>query len=145
MKHLLLLTAFFMSVVAWGQSVNTPTMTLTGEGGSAIGMITSGLVSGTGEGGSFVSPVLDVYTLPEEVATALEVADIEDVAITVTAGKITIAAEGNYECNIYDVMGRLVAMQRATGPAGFNVASGVYVVAVSRSGKVVCARKTLVK
>lgn len=145
MKYLLLLTAFFMSVVAWGQSVSSATMILSGPGGSAVGMVSSSETLGSGSNGSFSSSVLDIHVLPTEVATALESADIEDIAITVSNGKINVSAEGYFECNVYDVSGRIVAMQRSSVPVGFNVASGLYIVAVSREGKVVCARKTLVK
>ncbi len=108
-------------------------------------MVSTGESQGSGSGGSLSSFVLDICSLPAEVTTALESADIEDIDITVSNGKITVSAEGNFECNVYDVSGRIVAMQRSSVPVGFNVASGLYIVAVSREGKVVCARKTLVK
>lgn len=145
MKYALLTLLLMVGISAFAQSVNTPTMTLAGENGSAVCYFSSLSVVGCGDNGTLTSPALDTYVLPAEVATALEAEDIEDITITVTRGKISVTAEGNYECNIYDVAGRLVAMQKVRLSSSIGLERGIYVVAISREDKVVCARKVIVK
>lgn len=145
MKHLLLIVALFVGVTAWGQSVGTVSMTLSGTGGSGTASIGTLSVSASGEGGSMTTQSVDILALPPEVATALEEEDIEDVSISIRKGSIEVNAEGEYTCNIYDVQGKLVAMQNATKGISLNLNRGIYVVSLSRQGKVVMARKIIVK
>ena len=45
----------------------------------------------------------------------------------------------------YDMQGRLVVMQNSTKGIALSLNSGIYVVSLSRQGKVVMARKIIVK
>lgn len=145
MKHLLLIVSLFMSVAVWGQSVGAVTMTLSGTGGSGKATIGTLSMSAWGEGGSMTTQTIATYSLPADVATALDEDDIEDVAISIRKGIVEVNAEGEYTCNIYDVQGKLVAMQNATKGIALNLNRGMYVVALTRQGKVVMARKIIVK
>lgn len=139
--------SLMLSMVAMGQSVERMTMTLSGEGGSAVGVLSSLSVTATNADETLkASPALaDGVNLPYPVATALDAEDVENISITTSNGKISVNAEGNYTCDIYDASGRQVAMQRAKSAVSIELESGLYVVAITREGKVVCARKVIVK
>lgn len=145
MKHLLLLLALFIGVTAWGQSVGTAHMTLSGTGGSGTASIGGLGMSTLSEGGSMTTQTIHILALPPEVESALQEEDIEDVAISIRKGCIEVNAQGEYTCNIYDMSGKLVAMQNATQRIAINLNRGIYVVSLSRQGKVVMARKIIVK
>lgn len=145
MKHLLLIVALFIGVASWAQSIGTVSMSLSGTGGSGKATIGALSFSATGEGGSMTSQPINIMALPPDVATALDEDDLEDVAISIRKGSIEVDAQGEYTCNIYDMQGRLVAMQNATKSIALSLNSGIYVVSLSRQGKVVMARKIIVK
>ena len=147
MRHLIIVLSLMLSMAAMGQSVERITMTLSGEGGSAVGVLSSLSVTATNADETLkASPAqADGVNLPYAVGTALNAADIENVSITTSNGKISVNAEGNYTCDIYDASGRQVAMQKAKSTMSIELESGLYVVAITREGKVVCARKVIVK
>lgn len=145
MKHLLLMLALFVGVAAWGQSVGTAHMTLSGTGGSGKATIGALGLSAMSEGGSMTSLPINIMALPPDVVTALDEDDLEDVAISIRKGSIEVDAQGEYTCHIYDMQGRLVVMQNSTKGIALSLNSGIYVVSLSRQGKVVMARKIIVK
>ncbi len=122
-------------------------MTLSGEGGSVVGVLSSLSVTATNADETLraSTALTDGVNLPYAVGTALNSADIENISIITSSGKISIDADGSYTCDIYDASGKHVAMQMAKSAVSIEVESGLYVVAITREGKVVCARKVIVK
>jgi len=144
-KKLLLMFVLALAPMLCMAQATVTSISLSGSGGSGVGTVGGITFHFSGEGGSIDSQNAIPMSLPQEVATALESNDIEDVELTIRNGKVEIKAEGEYTCNIYDITGKHVAMQNANQPVSIDLASGIYVVAITRQGKVVCARKISIK